>query len=97
MPTRRLAIVALGLMLAGLQYRFWIGDGGVYDIGSKTLDVARQEDANLHLRQRNATLDAEVADLRAGGAAIETHARKTLGMVRHGEAFYLVVQADAAH
>ena len=94
---RRLAILVLGLMLAGLQYRFWIGDGGVYDIGSKTLDVVKQEDVNLHLRQRNAALDAEVADLRTGGAAIEAHARKTLGMVKRGETFYLVVQADAAH
>jgi cell division protein FtsB len=36
-------------------------------------------------------LEAEVADLKAGGPAIEAYARYTLGMIKPGETFYLVV------
>ncbi len=89
---RRLAILALGLFLAGLQYRFWIADGGVFDASRQRQALQAQEGENTRLTQRNATLEAEVVDLRAGGAAIETHARNTLGMIRKGETFYLVVE-----
>lgn len=88
---RRLAILILGLMLAGLQYRLWIADGGIFDSRQQRVAVDTQEAENARLRQRNATREAEVADLRAGGAAIEAHARSTLGMIRKGETFYLVV------
>lgn len=94
--TRGIAIAVLGLMLAGLQYRFWIGDGGVYETGKQRAAVAAREADNGRLRLRNAALEAEVDDLRAGGAAIETHARETLGMVRREETFFLVVNADMA-
>ncbi|GAC1621584.1 MAG: cell division protein FtsB [Nevskia sp.] len=91
---RRLSIALLGLLLAGLQYRVWIADGGVFDARQQRVALAQQEAENTRLHQRNATLEAEVADLRAGGAAIETHARNTLGMIRKGETFYLVVEPD---
>lgn len=94
--TRNVAVIVLGLMLAGLQHRFWIGDGGVYETGKQRASVAAREEENARLRLRNAALEAEVEDLRAGGAAIETHARNTLGMVRREETFFLVVNADLA-
>lgn len=90
---RRLAILTLGLMLLSLQYRLWIADGGVFDAGQQRAALADQDAENTRLRLRNAALEAEVADLRAGGAAIEAHARNTLGMVRRGESFYLVVES----
>lgn len=93
---RRIAVTLLGLMAAGLQYRFWIGDGGVYETGRQRDAVATRIADNAKLQLRNAALQAEVDDLRAGGAAIETHARKTLGMVRRDETFFLVVNAAAA-
>lgn len=91
---RRLAIVTLGLLLTGLQYRLWIGDGGYFDTRQKQALLTRQDAEITRLQQRNATLDAEVIDLRNGGAAIEAHARNTLGMIRKGETFYLVVEPD---
>ncbi len=93
--SRRVAILALVLALLGLQYRLWLGDGGVLDLHRQQTAVRQQAENNEDLRKRNAVLDAEVADLRAGGAAIEAHARTTLGMVRKGETFYLVVQPPA--
>ena len=91
---QRLALLALGLILAGLQYRLWIADGGVVDTRRLQLAVDRQGEDNTQLQQRNAVLEAEVADLRNGGAAIESHARSELGMIRQGETFYLVVGAN---
>ena len=51
-----------------------------------------QAQENLELRERNAALQAEVADLRQGLDAIEEHAREDLGMVKEGETFYQVVE-----
>jgi cell division protein FtsB len=79
------------LLLAGLQYRLWLADGGLRDNRRLQRSVQRQEQENADLRRRNDRLEAEVEDLRAGGAAIEAHARTELGMIRKGETFYLVV------
>lgn len=90
---RRLAVTLLSLMALGLQYRFWIGDGGVYETGRQRSAVALREAENAKLQLRNTAMQAEVDDLRAGGAAIEAHARKSLGMVRRDETFFLVVSS----
>ncbi len=87
----RIAVLVLGLMLAALQYRLWSADGGMIENHRLRLEAAQMDDANAELRKRNAVLDAVVADLRAGGPAIEAQARANLGMIRKGETFYLVV------
>lgn len=92
---QRLALAALCLVLAGLQYRLWLGDGGVVDTRRLQQTVDEQTAANNKLQQRNAVLEAEVADLHNGGAAIEAHARSELGMIRKDETFYLVVNANS--
>jgi cell division protein FtsB len=92
---QRLAILALCLILSGLQYRLWAGEGGVFDTRRLQQAVDEQARGNTQLQLRNAVLEAEVADLRNSGAAIEAHARSELGMIRKGEAFYLVVGPNA--
>lgn len=87
----RLALLVLGLMLAALQYRLWSADGGMIENHRLQGDAEQMDRSNADLHKRNAVLDAEVADLRAGGPAIEAQARANLGMVRKGETFYLVV------
>jgi cell division protein FtsB len=91
----RLAILVLGLLLAGLQWRLWVAEGGVVDTRRLQAAVDQQAGENEGLKQRNGVLEAEVADLRAGGAAIEAHARRELGMIRKGEVFYLVVEPSS--
>jgi len=54
--------------------------------------VDAQRSENEKLKVRNAALDAEVADLNSGVQAIESRARTTMGMIRQGETFYLVVE-----
>lgn len=92
---QRLALVVLCLVLSGLQYRLWIGDGGVFDTRHLQQVVDQQAESNAQLQLRNSVLEAEVADLHNSGAAIEAHARSELGMIRKGETFYLVVAANS--
>ena len=88
---RRIVTVVLSLLLAGLQYRVWIADGGLAHTHRLANEVRLQREANAQLAARNAALDAEILDLKSGVAAIESRARMTLGMVRDGETFYLVI------
>jgi len=88
---QRLALIVLCLVLSGLQYRLWVGDGGIFDTRRLQKVVDEQAESNTQLQLRNSVLEAEVADLRNSGAAIEAHARSELGMIRKGETFYLVV------
>ena len=88
----RLATLVLLLLLVGLQWRLWVADGGVAHTHRLQMQVDDQRAENEKLRVRNAALDAEVADLNSGVQAIEARARTTLGMIRQGETFYLVVE-----
>ncbi|MGQ0586808.1 MAG: septum formation initiator family protein [Gammaproteobacteria bacterium] len=78
-------------MFAGLQYRLWVADGGLAHTHRLANDARALGEQNARLAARNAALDAEIADLKSGVAAIESRARITLGMVRDGETFFLVV------
>ena len=90
----RWAFAVLLTMLAALQYRLWLGEGGVVVVQRESALVEQQRTQNAQLRQRNAVLQAEVEDLGRGGEAIEARARTDLGMTRKGETFYLVVEPN---
>ena len=84
---RILAGVLVALLVL-IQYPLWFGKGGwlrVWQI-SNELDV--QKAGNRKLEARNASLAAEVQDLKTGTEAIEERARQELGMVRPDETFY---------
>ena len=87
----RSLIVVLLILLALLQYKLWLGEGGFTDVNRLEQKVAEQQQENALLQQRNEELQAEVADLREGIEAIEERARSELGMVQEEEEFYLVV------
>ncbi|WP_111413939.1 cell division protein FtsB [Billgrantia lactosivorans] len=82
--------IALLLLLALLQYRLWLGDGGIRELRDIRERVAVLEAANKPLRDRNERLAAEVVDLKTGLDAIEERARSDIGMVRTDEQFYWV-------
>ncbi len=80
------------ILIALLQYPLWLGKGSwlrVWDI-SRQINVQKEDNAKLKLR--NNTVDAEVRDLKQGFAAIEERARSELGMVKHDEVFYQVIE-----
>jgi cell division protein FtsB len=88
---KRTAIIVLGLLLAGLQWRLWLSADGMAKTHqlSEQAEAARQENAQLEVR--NAEVDAEVQDLNSGQAATEARARVSMGMIKPGETFFLVV------
>ena len=55
------------------------------------VELAQQRNELRDLHERNATLQAEVDDLRQGLQAIEERARSELGMVKEDEEFYQVI------
>ncbi|CAM4053373.1 cell division protein FtsB [Vreelandella rituensis] len=83
-------VIALGVMLALLQYRLWLGEGGWQDLQTVRERVAVLEAHNQPLRERNARLAAEVSDLKNGLDAVEERARSDMGMVRTDEQFFWV-------
>ncbi|MDE2148878.1 MAG: septum formation initiator family protein [Gammaproteobacteria bacterium] len=92
--SRTVPVLVLSGLLLALQSRLWFGDGGVLVNHRLQQAVERQLQDNVRAAQRNAAIQADVDDLKHGGESIEARARSELGMVRQGETFYLVVNAD---
>lgn len=91
---RSISLILIALILL-LQYPLWLGKGSwlkVWDIGRQ---VDEQKQINQKTQARNAVMDAEVRDLKQGTEAIEERARSELGMVKHDELFFQMV--DDAH
>jgi cell division protein FtsB len=85
--------IALGVVIAILQYRLWLSDSGVRELGRMQDAVAQQRTQNAALVDRNKQLAAEVRDLKTGMAALEERARSELGMIAGNETYYQVVPA----
>lgn len=87
----RAVVIVLVLVLAGLQYRLWIADGGWAEV--HRLSEMKQELAEANARRvaRNDALQAEVDDLKAGQSATEGRARSDMGMIKRDEQFFLTV------
>jgi len=70
--------VMLGVMLivlVGLQYRLWFGDGSLQEFW-RLHEIAEEKHAEVaRMQNRNQALEAEVADLKDGFAALEERAR----------------------
>jgi cell division protein FtsB len=88
----RVTIAILLILLVLLQVRLWTGDGGMRDIWHLKYEIARQQQENEGLRERNEALEAEVEDLKQGEAAVEERARAELGMIRQDETFFQTVE-----
>ena len=88
----RKLILFLIVLLVYLQYRLWLGDGGLLELWNVHQEVEAQRDENARLRERNEALNAQVLDLKQGLGAIEERAREDMGMVKKGETFYQIVE-----
>ncbi|MEX0738381.1 MAG: cell division protein FtsB [Pseudohongiella sp.] len=85
-------VTALVLVLLVLQWRLWVGDGGVADLNRLEEQLAVQQQENEALRERNQMLESEVLDLKNGLEAVEERARADLGMTRKDETFYMIIE-----
>jgi cell division protein FtsB len=90
----RIAIVLLVVLFAGLQYKLWLGDGGLLELWQLKQNVTEQKTANAVMEEQNAELTAEVEDLKIGVAAVEERARTELGMIKDDEVFYQIVDEN---
>lgn len=87
---RPLLLALLGLLVL-LQYRLWLGEGGVRERQSLEAQVISDSAENLRLKQRNEALAERVIELQEGEEMLEAVAREDLGLVREGEEFILFV------
>ena len=82
----------LGALIVAIQLPLWLGKGGWLRVWELDQQVAVQRAHNAKLEARNATVAAEVRDLKQGLEAVEERARYELGLVRPDEVFFQIVE-----
>ncbi|WP_324780468.1 cell division protein FtsB [Thiobacillus sedimenti] len=85
---------ALAIAIALLQYPLWLGQGGWLQVREGMQKIELQRALNQRLQTRNASLLAELNDLKQGRDAIEERARNDLGMMAPDEWFVRVVRPN---
>ncbi len=90
---KKIAFVLL-VLLIWLQYKIWLQDGGVPEVLQLQQEVEQVKGEVQQLQERNASLDAEVKDLKKGLDAIEERARSEMGMIKQGEVYYQVIESE---
>ena len=88
---RWLTLILVAL-IALLQYSLWLGKGSWLKVWELDHQLQAQRESNKSLQARNASMDAEVRDLKQGFDAIEERARSELGMVKRDEVFFQVLE-----
>ncbi|EAQ96996.1 cell division protein FtsB [Congregibacter litoralis] len=87
----RWILLILLLLLAGLQYRLWWGDGGRLELMRLRQQAQDSQRENALLRERNEELARQVRDLKAGNTVLEQRAREELGLTGEDEIYYQFV------
>lgn len=90
----RWLLLILLVMLAGLQYRLWLGEANLRQVWHLEQQILEQQQVNQQLTERNKRLEAEVQDLKQGLAALEERARSEMGMIREGETFFQLIEPE---
>ncbi|OYY73525.1 MAG: cell division protein FtsB [Gammaproteobacteria bacterium 28-57-27] len=90
----KIVIIVLVLLFTALQYHLWFGEGSWPRAQAVREKFELQMSENEKLQQSNATMEAEVLDLKTGLDAIEERARAELGLVRQGDVYFQIIQPD---
>ena len=88
----RVLAITLIVLIAAVQWPLWAGKGGWVRVWELDQQLKSQRHTNDGLRARNATLAAEVRDLKNGYEAIEERARSELGMIAQDEEFFQLLE-----
>jgi len=91
----RLLIGVLAVLFLALQWRLWVGDGGVREVRQYQTEIGELNSTLEKQQDINSALSAEVRDLGQGLSEIEERARGELGMIGPGETFYQFVGEGA--
>ena len=92
----RVLTLILALLIVALQYPLWLGKGSWLKAWEVDQELTKQNTENARLKARNASLDAEVKDLKTGYEAIEERARSELGMIKQDEVFFQILEPKTA-
>lgn len=95
LTSRRLSLLLLAILIV-LQWYVWFGKGGWLKVWERQAELAKREAENLSRKQRNAAIEADVADLKSATGAVEERARQELGMIKQGEVFVQVLEGKQA-
>lgn len=85
-------LATLLIILLGLQYRLWVGEGSLADVARLEREVGLQQAENDRLRERNQVLAVEVENLKTGLDSVEERARNDIGMIKKNETFFMVLK-----
>ena len=96
LTSRRLSLLLLAVLIV-LQWSVWFGKGGWLKVWERQAELTKREAENLSRKQRNAAIEADVADLKSASGAVEERARQELGMVKQGEVFVQVLEEKSAN
>ncbi|HEY5655566.1 MAG TPA: septum formation initiator family protein [Woeseiaceae bacterium] len=91
----RWLLIVLIMSSVALQGQLWLSDDGIRKTQDLQAAVQDQKAENNRLRLRNASLEAEVINLKQGRTAAEERARTDLGMIGRKETFFQVVPRSA--
>lgn len=90
----KILIAVLILILIGLQYKLWFGDGSLSEVVQLSRELEVQKQKLSELEERNKILEAQVLDLQNGLDAFEEKARNDLGMIKEGETFIQLIPPE---
>lgn len=90
----KILTAVLLLVLIGLQYKLWFGDGSLSEVVQLSRELELQKTRLQTLEARNRILEAQVLDLQNGLDAFEEKARNDLGMIKQGETFIQLIPAE---
>ncbi len=90
----KLIVAILFVLFLWLQYKLWLGDGGIPEVLQLEGEIEAVQTEVNSLQERNRALDAEVVDLKKGIEAIEERARSEMGMIKEDETYYQVIDSD---
>ncbi len=79
-------------MLLGLQYRMWVGDGGLMTIHNYHQQITELTSKAEKIELQNQQMNLQITQLRTTIDAVESLARRDLGMIVKGEEFFLFNQ-----
>ena len=84
-------IAILIVLLLGLQYRLWVGEGSIAHRIELQKAIEQQQAENELLKSRNERLALEIEALKNGTAGIEERAREELGLIKEDETFFMII------
>ncbi len=90
----KLIAAILFVLLIWLQYKLWLGDGGIPEVLELEQEIESVQSEVNTLQERNKALNAEVMDLKTGIEAIEERARSEMGMIKKDEIYYQVIDSE---